>query len=171
LHLLSQHDPQGPWEQIAKGITATGLQMSWPRSDAERQGLLPDFFDLSAQIAAGPAINPGTVQAHMPELYGTGKLYDMKKLPRSGWLIHAPCAISNVREDSGRVVFTVDGWGDEAYYVVISGIEETLVQVSARPASDNLQPQSAFKRTGTQFHSEQRILIITLKGKSEIRVQ
>ena len=171
LHLLSEYDRQGPWEQIANGITATGLQMSWPASDAERQGLLPDFFDLSAQISAGPAINPGTVQAHVPELYGKGKLYDMKKLPRSGWLIHAPCAISNVREDSGRVVFTVDGWGDEAYYVVISGIEETLVQVSARPASDNLQPQSAFERTGTQFHSEQRVLIITLKGKSEIRVQ
>jgi len=171
LHLLSEYDPQSPWEQIANGITATGLQMSWPRSDAERQGLLPDFFDLSAQIAAGPAINPGTVQAHVPELYGKGKLYDVKKLTRTGWFIHAPCSIGNVREDAGRVAFTVDGWGEEPYYIVISGIEKTLVEVSARKASGNSQPQSSFKRAETQFHSEQRILVIALRGRSEIRVQ
>ncbi len=171
LHLLSEYDPQGPWEQIANGITATGLQMSWSRSDAERQGLLPDFFDLSAQIAAGPAINPGTVQAHVPELYGKGKLYDLKKLPRNGWFIHAPCAISNVQEGAGRVVFTADGWGEEAYYVVISGIEKTLVEVSARTMSDNSQQQSSFKRAEAQFHSKQRILVITVRGRSEIQVQ
>jgi len=70
LHLLSECDPHGPWEKIAKGITLTGLQMTWDLTDAERQGLLPDFYDLRGQVGAGPAINPGTVQAHLAELYG-----------------------------------------------------------------------------------------------------
>jgi len=60
LHLLAQYDPDGPWEKIAKGITATGLQMTWPPSDRQRQGLLPDFFDLtSPKWPPAPAIlNP-----------------------------------------------------------------------------------------------------------------
>lgn len=171
LHLLSEYDPQGPWEQIANGITATGLQMSWPHSDSERQGLLPDFFDLSAQIAVGPAINPGTVQAHVPELYGKGKIYDVKKLIRSGWLVHAPCAISNIQEDADRVTFTADGWGEEPYYIVVSGIEKEPGEVSSRKAGDNSQQQSAFEPAETQFHSEQRILVVALKGKSQIQMQ
>ncbi|MHC4520845.1 MAG: hypothetical protein ACYTAS_19820, partial [Planctomycetota bacterium] len=76
LHALSQHDPAGPWDQIAEGITAAGLQMTWPATDAKRQGLLPDFFHLRAQVSDGPAINPGTVQAHVPELFDEGRLYD-----------------------------------------------------------------------------------------------
>jgi len=171
LHSLSEYDPQGPWEQIANGITVTGLQMSWPRSDTERQGLLPDFFDLRAQIADGPAINPGTVQAHVPELYGKGKIYDLKKLAQRGWFIHAPSAIGNVREDAGRVVFTTDGWGEKSYYVVISGVEKEPAQISARSVSTDSQRTSAFKPAETQFHSERHILLITLKGRSQIQVQ
>ncbi|MGE5294615.1 MAG: hypothetical protein ACM3VT_07290, partial [Solirubrobacterales bacterium] len=44
LHRLSEYDPQGPWRQIASGITATGLAMAWPVDDGDRQGLLPDYF-------------------------------------------------------------------------------------------------------------------------------
>ncbi|MHC4205540.1 MAG: hypothetical protein ACYSTT_12880, partial [Planctomycetota bacterium] len=90
LHLLSEYDPDGPWKQIAKGITVTGLQMTWPKTDEQRQGLLPDFFEFREQISAGPAINPGTVQAHLPELYDKGKIYDVKRLPDRGWFVHAP---------------------------------------------------------------------------------
>ncbi|MBP7053774.1 MAG: hypothetical protein KBE65_22410, partial [Phycisphaerae bacterium] len=43
LRQLAQYDPQGPWRQIASGITATGLQMAWPVDDVDRQGLLPDY--------------------------------------------------------------------------------------------------------------------------------
>jgi hypothetical protein len=63
LHLLSQYDKDGPWATIAKGITAAGLQLTWPATDQKRQGLLPDVFELRAQLRDGPAINPGTVEA------------------------------------------------------------------------------------------------------------
>jgi hypothetical protein len=161
LHLLSEYDPNGPWKKIAKGITATGLQMTWPKTDGQRQGLLPDFFDLRAQIAAGPAINPGTVQAHLTELYGKGKIYDVKKLPNRGWFVHAPCTISDIHEDESSVTLTTEGWDSKQYYVLISGIEKEPREVII----------NALRTAETQFHREQKILLITLEGKSEIQIK
>ena len=171
LHLLSDCDPNGPWGKIAKGITTTGLQMTWPRTDEQRQGLLPDFFDLRAQIGAGPAINPGTVQAHLAELYGKGKIYDVKKLPSRGWFIHAPCTISDIREDEDCVTLTTDGWDNKQYYVLISGIEQEPGKVSIRKVVNDSNESSSFKSAETQFHGEYKILILALEGKSEIQIQ
>jgi len=166
LHLLSECDPEGPWEQIARGITVTGLQMTWPLSDIERQGLLPDFFDLRAQIAAGPAINPGTVQAHIAELYGSGKIYDVKKLPSRGWFVHAPCEISDIHEDADCVRLTTEGWGTKQYYVLISGIETEPGEVLINPDKPGTP-----RFDETQYDREQKILIITLERKSVIQIK
>ena len=166
LHLLNEFDPDGPWEKIANGITVTGLQMSWPLSDEQRQGLLPDSFDLKAQISQGPAINPGTVQAHLAELYGKGTIYDVKKLPRRGWFVHAPCTISNIHEDKDCVRLTVDGWDSKRCYILISGMETEPSEISVNP--DKSQTLSAAE---TQYNNEQKILLITVKGKSEIQIQ
>jgi len=171
LHLLSEYDKQGPWEKIAKGITTAGLQMSWSVTDEERQGLLPDFFDLKAQIGAGPAINPGTVQAHIAELYGKGKIYDVKKLANSGWFIHAPCAISDVREDKKMAAFVADGWGDKQYFMLVSGIEREPRDVLARGVVQESAEPSAFESAEKEFHGEYGNLVIRLRGKSEIRVR
>ena len=171
LHLLSEFDPNGPWDKIARGITVTGLQMTWPQTDGQRQGLLPDFFDLRAQIAAGPAINPGTVQAHLAELYGKGKIYDVKKLPNRGWFVHAPCKISDIREDEESVTLTADGWGGKQYYILISGIEKEPSEVSVRAVVSNADKSRAIRSAETQFNREQKILLITLEGKSEIQIK
>ena len=166
LYLLSEYDPDGPWEIIARGITVTGLQMSWPLSDKNRQGLLPDFFDLRAQVAAGPAINPGTVQAHLAELYGKGTIYDVKKLSAHGWFVHAPCTISNIREDKDSVMLTVDGWDNKQCFVLISGIETEPTEILLNP-DKSLTSQSA----ETKYNHEQKILLIALDGKSEIQIK
>jgi hypothetical protein len=166
LHLLNQFDPDGPWEKIADGITVTGLQMSWPRTDEQRQGLLPDSFDLKTQIGAGPAINPGTVQARLAELCGKGTIYDVKKLPRRGWFVHAPCTISNVHEDTSSVTLTVDGWGDKQCNVLISGI-------ATEPSAVLIKPDKSrtLRAAETQYDREQRTLLITIDGKSEIQIK
>ncbi|MFH1884926.1 MAG: hypothetical protein ABIL62_19695, partial [Planctomycetota bacterium] len=171
LQMLSVCDTKGPWEKIAKGITSAGLQMSWPVTDKERQGLLPDFFDLKAQIGAGPAINPGTVQAHIAELYDKGKIYDVKKLANSGWFIHAPCMISDVREDKKTVVFVADGWGEKKYYVLVSGIEREPRDVLASGVVQESAEPSAFESAEKEFHAEYGSLVIRLQGKSEIRIR
>jgi hypothetical protein len=171
LHLLSEYDPQGPWATIAKGITTAGLQMSWPRSDRQRQGLLPDSFDLRAQTGAGPAINPGTVQAHLGELYGKDKIYDLRKLPNRGWFIHAPCTISDMRETPEHVTFTTDGWSKETYYVLICGIEKEPSEIKVRKAFSNANKPAALDSGQKQFYEEQQILAIALEGRTEIQIQ
>ncbi len=170
LQMLSEYDKKGPWEKIAKGITVTGLQMSWSVTDKERQGLLPDFFDLVAQTGAGPAINPGTVQAHITELYDKGKIYDVKKLRERDWFIHAPCAISDVREDNKSVMFGADGWGKKQYYVLVSGINQKPRDVMVRKDVQGSAKSSAFESAKKEFHSKYGNLVITLRGKSEIRI-
>jgi hypothetical protein len=171
LHLLSQYDMQGPWQKIANGITAASLQMSWPLADKARQGLLPDFFDLNAQAGAGPAINPGTVQAHLAELYGKGKLYDMKKLANREWFIHAPCTISDIREDQDSVAFVVDGWAEKPYHVLVSGVEKQPDQVLARRIGPESSDQASVKPAKTEFNTEDKRLIINLQGRSQIRIR
>jgi len=170
LQMLSEYDKKGPWGKIAKGITIAGLQMSWPVTDKERQGLLPDFFDLGAQIADGPAINPGTVQAHIGELYDKGKIYDVKKVRERDWFIHAPCAISDVREENKSVMFGADGWGGKQYYVLVSGIKREPRDVLVRKVVRESTKSTAFESAEKEFHGEYGNLVIKLRGKSEIRI-
>ena len=145
--------------------------MTWRRTDRERQGLLPDFFDLRGQVGAGPAINPGTVQAHLAELYGEGTIYDVKKLPNRNWFIHAPCTISNIRQDGDSVTLTTDGWGDRGYYILISGIEHEPRKVLVRGVVQESAEPSAFESAEKEFHAECGSLVIRLRGKSEIRIR
>jgi len=168
LHLLSDVDPQGPWKKIAKGITAAGLQMTWPTTDTERQGLLPDFFHLVAQISDGPAINPGTVQAHIPEYFAVGKNYDLKKVPAQKWFVHAPCKISRVEETKDLIKLTVEGRINKQYQVLISGVREEPARIECA----NARAEGIFFRPGkTEFHPEINALIITLNSAAEIRIE
>ncbi len=161
LHLLSEHDPDGPWLQIAKGITATGLQMSWPVTDEKRQGLLPDIFELRAQYRDGPAINPGTVQAHVPELFGQGCLYDVRRLGGRSVFVHAPCAIRDVEDDSGSTSFVVDGWPGRPCYVLVSGL----------PTEPTVAVRQAATAPQIRFDSEQRLLTVAVTGTSRIELR
>jgi len=171
LHLLSECDPKSSWQKIAKGITATGLQMSRPLTDTSRQGLLPDFFDLREQIGAGPAINPGTVQAHLPEFYEKGKIYDVKKLRNRGWFIHAPCVVSDIHEDEDAVTFVADGWGDRPYYVLISGVGEEPTEVMAGKVIGKGAKSARLKSVDYEFYREHKCIIIALEGRSKVQIR
>ncbi|HLB74691.1 MAG TPA: hypothetical protein VJJ98_11780, partial [Sedimentisphaerales bacterium] len=167
LHLLSDVDPQGPWKKIAKGITAAGLQMTWPTTDTERQGLLPDFFHLVAQRSDGPAINPGTVQAHLTEYFSAGKNYDLKKLPAHKWFVHAPCEIRWFKESDDLISITVDGRAYKQYHILICGIEKEPTEVTAaHPRREALR----FAPARTEFHPDIKALVITLNTPAEIRI-
>jgi len=165
LHQLGQYDSSGPWRMLAKAITATGLQMTWPQSDRKRQGLLPDFFHLRAQISDGPAINPGTVQAHVPELFGQGRLYDVRRVDARDWFIHAPCEIDELRQSADLVSFAVGGWGDASFTVLISGVSERPPGVTVRG------PGGSAVDAGARFDSELKLLTIPLTGPSEIQLR
>jgi len=170
LHLLSRYDPEGPWATLANGITAAGLQMTWPTSDAKRQGLLPDYFLLRPQRSEGPAINPGTVQTHLPELFDKGSFYEVRRLSKTGRFLHAPCAIRDLQETNGSVTFSVDGWGSKVFYVLLAGVEKAPT-VTVRPTRPNARPQDSAGQGATEFNAQRRLLAITLRQPSEIQVR
>jgi len=157
LHLLSQYDTDGPWATLAKGITAAGLQMTWPRSDVKRQGLLPDYFLLRPQISEGPAINPGTLQTHIPEFFGKGSLYDVRRLQKTGWFLHAPCAIHDLKETDDSVTFTVDGWDNKLCYILLAGVDRPFVAGAGDQA--------------TNLNTAQRLATIAVMGPARIELR
>ncbi|MEN6334219.1 MAG: hypothetical protein ABFE01_08150 [Phycisphaerales bacterium] len=160
LHLLSQYDTEGPWATIAKGITAAGLQMTWPTSDAKRQGLLPDYYLLRPQVSEGPAINPGTIQAHLPELFDNGSLYEVRRLEKTGWFVHAPCAIRNLKETDDSVTFAVDGWDSKTCYILLAGVQKAPT-VTISPQGTN----------AADFNAGQKLAVITITGPAQIEVR
>ncbi len=95
----------------------------------------------------------------------------MKKFRNRGWFIHSPCMISDIREDKTSVTFTVDGWGGKQYFVLVSGIEEEPSEIVLRDMFQESGKSSAFEPVVKQFHSEHNCLVITLKGKSQIRIR
>ncbi len=110
------------------------------------------------------------MQAHIAELYDKGKIYDVKKLSERGWFIHAPCAISDVREDNKSVMFKADGWGDKQYFVLVSGINQRPRDVMVRKVIQESVNSSDFQSAEKEFHSDYGNLVIKLQGKSEIRI-
>jgi hypothetical protein len=70
------------------------------------------------------------------------------------------------------VTFTVDGWGDKPYYVLVSGIEEEPSNVETRLVVFlGRRVLTDFQPAEKKFYSEYGILIISLKGKSEVSIR
>jgi hypothetical protein len=136
LYRFARHDPDGPWQQLADGITVAGTQHTFPKSDKDRQGLLPDVFRLREQHRDGPAINPGTVQIAAARLYRQTPLYDFRAVRERGWLIHAPGEISAPRLKDDAVEFTVTGWSPRPCFILVNGLKEApAVKINGRAAT------------------------------------
>ena len=125
LHRFAAHDPAGPWKQLADGITAAGLQHTWPLTDKERKGLLPDFYLLRVQRSDGPAINPATLQIPAIQLFGGPTPYAFHVFRRHGFLVHAPGALRNLSERDDGVGFSVETWSLGPSRVLVNGVWRT----------------------------------------------
>ncbi|HZN69994.1 MAG TPA: hypothetical protein VFB66_32265, partial [Tepidisphaeraceae bacterium] len=159
LYRLIRHDPSGPWKQLADGITLCGIQQSWPASDSERQGLLPDFYHLRFQLRDGPAINPATLQSCAQRLFGGPPVYDAYHFRASGVWVHAPGGIVEPAEQDGRIQFRCDGWPGGPYHILISGLERRPeVRVNGEPVAGDAMDYVA---------AEGR-LVLNVRGKPEV---
>ncbi len=163
LYRLARHDPGGPWKQLADGITASGVQQTWPRgTNAQRQGLLPDSFALRAELRNDPAINPGTVLANAIRLFDKPVMYDFRTLPRNGLLVHAPGTIGDVTEEAGRVSFRVDAWPEHPCQLLIVGLE-------AAPRV-RINGEQVLPTAPHQFNAEAGWLVLTVEGRSAVEI-
>lgn len=162
LAALARHDPAGPWSQVAAGITASGLQQSYPL-DHPHRGLLPDSFVLATQSRAGPDINPGTIEPLALRFLTGRPSYDLRALRVSGLWVHAPGAIEPLTDRAGHAAFRVVGWGQKPHHVVVHGLRVApRVEIDGREVS--LRPQH-------QFLADPGSLVLRLEGTASVDLE
>jgi hypothetical protein len=162
LHQLAQHDSSGPWKQIADGIAASGVQQSWPLTDASRQGLLPDFYLLQAQQRDGPAINPGTVESQAVQLYTGARPYQFRSFRVHALVLHAPGALGDVAETQDRVAFTLTNWTSDAAFALVNGFLQTP-RLRINGVDTSISPDHQYLTSSGQ-------LILRLRGTNQVEL-
>jgi hypothetical protein len=140
LAYLARHRPSGPWRQLADGIALAGVQHTWPSSDPERLGLLPDFFLLRTQTRDGPAINPATVLSQASRYFAGRVVYDFAMARRHGWQIHAAGSIRDLRETEAGAEFKIEGWRRPWSWLLIQRIvERPVVRLNGRVVMEGIE--------------------------------
>jgi len=163
LYRLVRHDPSGPWQRIADGISASGVQQTWPASDQAMQGLLPDSFVLRSQHRNGPAINPATLLASAAVYYSQPRLYDFASFRQAGLRVHAPGSINGIKEEKNKITFQVETWVDHPYYVLINGLNHApKLKINGKQAECS---------TPHEFQEKEGRLILKLEGTSRIHLE
>jgi hypothetical protein len=133
---LARFDANGPWLQLANGITAAGVQHVHPISEPDFQGLLPDSFDLRAQHQNPVPINPATLMSEAIQAFGEAPLYDFWSFREHGVLVHAPGPITNPRETGDAIQFGVSSWKKDEWRVLVNGLPITAhAKVNGNEAS------------------------------------
>ena len=163
LYRLVRDDPRGPWQTLADGITASGIQQSWPSTNAANQGLLPDSFVLRTQRRNGPAINPATVQACATRFYRQEPVYDFWAFRNAGLRVHAPGAIRGAQEQPGRIRFQIEPALDRPYFVLVNGLSTRPQLEINGTKTDCAAPHEFLEREGR--------LILQLQGNARVELQ
>lgn len=159
LYRFARHDPRGPWLQIARGVTASGIEQVFPPDDPDLQGLLPDSINLRPQTRNGSAINPGTVQSNAAHFYAHG-LYDFRATRLTQLFLHAPGPITVERDTPEFCAFSVDGWPRWPYRVLVAGVHtKPVVAINGERARLDA-PHEWNPATG--------LLILQVSGKARI---
>jgi hypothetical protein len=162
LYRLLEDDPKGPWKQIADGITISGIQQSWPKNEADDQGLLPDSFVLRSQKRNGPAINPATLQACATRCLDPIPVYDFKSFLKSGLLLHVPGEIKNSKESKGRLSFEVQSWVRHPYSILLNGFHrKPKLRINHQPVECSA-PHQYVEKDGR--------LILQIEGSASVEV-
>jgi hypothetical protein len=165
LYRLLPYDPDGPWRQLADGITASGVQQTFPGGgeSPKYQGLLPDSFVLRIAHRNQPAINPATTLAPAAFLYRRPAIYDFRSFRAAGLLVHAPGAIEDAKEDAAGVSFTVRGWPKGPYHLLVAGLKgRPTVRIDGRVA-DLMEPH--------EFQADKGRLILKLVGQPKVEIR
>jgi hypothetical protein len=149
------------WIQIADGITASGIQQTWPvGSDLERQGLLPDSFKLQSQQRLDVCINPATLQVVAARFYRQPPVYSFYVM--KGLYVHVPGEVVKTETEKEALWVRVRPCVKGPYSVLICGLKkEPRVTVNAAPA----------EKDAVKYVGDGGRLIIKLDGESSVLLE
>ena len=148
------------WIQIADGITASGIQQTWPiGSDMERQGLLPDSFKLQSHTRVDVCINPATLQVAAARFYRQTPVYSFYVM--KGLFVHVPGEVIKTEEAKEALWLRVRPCVKGDYSVMICGLKKRpRVTINAAPP----------EKDAVKFEEEGRV-VIKLQGESSVLIE
>lgn len=169
LHRLAALDDSADWGAIARGIAVSGLQQTFPLSDARRQGLLPDFFHLEAQVPDGPPINPGTLTALLPAAYDPGWRFDsVARCGATGAVLHALGPVGILESTPTEMIAELGGFpGNATSRIRLHFHPGTLTSVGIRPAGSDEE----FQLLPFRHDEESGIAFTAFAGHVEMRLR
>jgi hypothetical protein len=122
-----------PWQTLARGITRTGLEMTFAIDDAAgRGGLLPDYWLFGSDSGDGPAINPATVQATLAEAFAATPLVTATRLERdsAAHVLHLPGAVRGVTSTAATTTVEVILWPEEPSRLILTRVDRLPSRVT-----------------------------------------
>ena len=159
---FARWDASGPWKQIADGVAAAGVQHTWPLSDTERQGLLPDSYQLRLQLSDGPAINPATLQPLAISLFGRPAPYEFHTFPAHRLLLHAPGSVTEIEELSSGISFHFQPWSRQPVRLLMNGVWQTPIL--------RINHVNAALGSPHQYSKAEGRLVLFLTGPADIEI-
>ncbi|NGO38077.1 hypothetical protein G4L39_01520 [Limisphaera ngatamarikiensis] len=160
---LAEHDPQGPWARLARGISWSGVQQTWPADDRARGGLLPDFYLLREQRRDGPAINPATVLLPAIRAYEAPLAYSRCVVRSAGLRLHVPGTVRVEVNEADHLVLRVEPWPKEPCWILINGCQR-LPEVRR----DGVPVEV---RWGRDFEESGGRLVVRVQGPTRIELR
>ncbi len=142
--LLDLADVSGnkDWYPMARGIAWSGVRQSHTRDDPGLIGLLPDSFDLKAQVRNPVPINPATLLPGVADYLGQPAFCSRALGSGSMVSVHAPGAVSQLAPlyDTKGVCtgmrLDVRAWPAHPWWLLVSGLQhQPRVEVDGRSYS------------------------------------
>ena len=111
------------WRTIADGIVASGVGQSYPASEPDWQGLLPDSVYVDGQTRNPPGINPGDVQENLAEMLKS-PYYALRAFPgKVPVLLHAAGDATDLVRKGNTLTCRIAAWPETESRLVLTRID------------------------------------------------
>ena len=131
---LCKPDEAAFWRTVADGIVASGVHQTYPTTEPERQGLLPDSIYVEAQTRNPAPINPGDVQENLAEMLKS-PYYALRAFPgRTPVLLHMAGDAAKLVRRGNVLSCRVDAWPETESRLVLTRIDKIAsVTLNGKP--------------------------------------
>ena len=120
---LCRRDEASFWRKIADGIVASGVRQTYPASEPDRQGLLPDSIFIEAQTRNPAPINPGDVQENLAEMLKS-PYYALRAFPgKMPVLLHAAGDATDLARKGNTLTCRIAAWPETESRLVLTRID------------------------------------------------
>ena len=146
------------WRKIADGIVASGVHQTYPTSEPDRQGLLPDSIFIEAQTRNPAPINPGDVEENLAETLQS-PYYALRAFPgKVPVLLHMAGDATDLTRKGSALTCRIAAWPETESRLVLTRIGPVAsVALNGKPI--------AFT-----YDAARRIAVITLPPRAEGRL-